>query len=199
MCYWFEKARAHDRAGQGQARRVCWRRRASGAAPTAWCWSASSRPATSSGPSPTATGCWMARRSTCRWSASMMADEQDALDGRLVPEESTRPDGPDRSHTSSKRLLENAGLAFMGHTRRGPFDIRCCRGAVPCSMRGQTRMAGRTAMWCNPLGQWQDITSRPRGMWIIDFGLDMPLEEAALYEAAVRVRRSPRQAGAQGQ
>jgi len=27
-----------------------------------------------------------------------------------------------------------------------------------------------------------DITRRPRNMWIIDFGVDMPLEEAAKYE-----------------
>ena len=33
--------------------------------------------------------------------------------------------------------------------------------------------------WVNGL----DVTRRPRDMWIIDFGTDMPMEEAALYEA----------------
>ena len=32
--------------------------------------------------------------------------------------------------------------------------------------------------WINGM----DITRRPRGMWIIDFGVDMPEEQAALYE-----------------
>ena len=32
--------------------------------------------------------------------------------------------------------------------------------------------------WVNGM----DITRRPRGMWIIDFGVDMPEEQAALYE-----------------
>ena len=33
--------------------------------------------------------------------------------------------------------------------------------------------------WINGL----DIMGRPRDMWIIDFGVDMTVEEAALYEA----------------
>jgi hypothetical protein len=33
--------------------------------------------------------------------------------------------------------------------------------------------------WINGI----DVTSRPRDMWIIDFGVDMPENEAALYEA----------------
>ena len=32
--------------------------------------------------------------------------------------------------------------------------------------------------WVNGM----DITRRPRDMWIIDFGVDMPEEQAALYE-----------------
>jgi hypothetical protein len=32
--------------------------------------------------------------------------------------------------------------------------------------------------WVNSL----DVTRRPRRMWIIDFGTDLPLDQAALYE-----------------
>jgi len=83
--------------------------------------------------------------------------------------------------TKARRLKENVGIAFMGDTKGGPFDI-------PESLA--LEMLGRP----NPLSKSNhdvilpyvnglDVTRRPRGMWIIDFGVDMSLEEAALYEA----------------
>lgn len=83
--------------------------------------------------------------------------------------------------TRAERLRECLGLAFMGDTKGGPFDI-------PGDMAQQMRNAplnpnGRpngdvVRPWVNGL----DITRRPRDMWIIDFGVDMPEEQAALYE-----------------
>jgi type II restriction/modification system DNA methylase subunit YeeA len=83
--------------------------------------------------------------------------------------------------TKAHRLKENLGIAFMGDTKGGPFDI-------PHEMAEQLMLApnpdGRNNRdvvrpWVNGI----DITSRSRDMWIIDFGLNMSIEEAALYEA----------------
>ena len=83
--------------------------------------------------------------------------------------------------TQAQRLAENAGISFMGDIKVGPFEIS----------RG---VAERMLIAANPHGRpnsdvvkrWmngRDINQRPRDMWIIDFGVDMPEDEAALYEA----------------
>lgn len=82
--------------------------------------------------------------------------------------------------TQARRLPENLGLSFMGDTKGGPFDIP---EPLAREMLGAWNPDGRSNAdvvrpWVNGL----DITRRPRHMWIIDFGTDMPIEEAALYE-----------------
>lgn len=82
--------------------------------------------------------------------------------------------------TTVKRLPENAGKAFQGPVKVGPFDID---GYTAAAMLASPNPDGRSNAdvvrpWVNGL----DLTRRPRGMWIIDFG-EMPIEEAALYEA----------------
>ena len=83
--------------------------------------------------------------------------------------------------TKARRLKENLGIAFMGDTKGGPFDI-------------DDALAGRLLAQPNPDGRsngdvvrpWingADITGRRRNMWIIDFPPGTTLEEAALYEA----------------
>ncbi len=83
--------------------------------------------------------------------------------------------------TQARRLRENAGLAFMGDTKGGAFDIS---DSVAQKMLAKPNPHGRSNRdvvrpWVNGL----DVTRRPRGMWIIDFGVDMREEEASLYEA----------------
>ncbi|AHY46604.1 Methyltransferase domain [Rubrobacter radiotolerans] len=84
--------------------------------------------------------------------------------------------------TEAARLPENADLAFMGDTKGGPFDL------PPDVARKMLDAAGNpngrpnsdvVRPWVNGL----DITRRPRGYYIVDFGVDMPEEEAALYGA----------------
>ena len=101
-----------------------------------------------------------------------------ALDGQSVPAiNANLTVGVDL--TAAKRLKENLGIAFMGDTKGGPFDI-------------PDELAQRMLSSPNPHGKsseevvqpWvngRDITGRRRGMWIIDFG-DMSLEQAARYE-----------------
>ena len=82
--------------------------------------------------------------------------------------------------TKARRLKENLGIAFMGDTKVGPFEIP---ESLALEMRREPNPHGKSnndvlRPWVNGL----DLTSRSRGMWIIDFG-EMPLDEAALYEA----------------
>lgn len=83
--------------------------------------------------------------------------------------------------TQALRLKENAGIAFMGDTKGGPFEI-------------SEKQALAMLQESNPDGRVNsdvvrrsfnsiDIARRPRGVWIIDFPPDLSKEEAALYEA----------------
>jgi type II restriction/modification system DNA methylase subunit YeeA len=79
------------------------------------------------------------------------------------------------------RLHENLGIAFMGDTKGGPFDIDA---DVAAAMLTSPNPHGRSNAevvrpWVNGL----DLTRRPRSMWIIDFGTGMPEADAALFEA----------------
>jgi type II restriction/modification system DNA methylase subunit YeeA len=82
--------------------------------------------------------------------------------------------------TKARRLKENVGIAFMGDTKGGSFDITAEHAA---KMLAAHNLDGRSNAdvvrpWVNGL----DITRQPRGMWIVDFGVGMTEAEAALYE-----------------
>lgn len=83
--------------------------------------------------------------------------------------------------TAVKPLMENMKLCFLGMMKAGPFDL---------SMEAANEMLNAPV---NPNGRpnsnvvkrrlgGQDVTGRPSNGWIIDFGCNMPEEEAALYE-----------------
>jgi hypothetical protein len=83
--------------------------------------------------------------------------------------------------TKALRLPGNLGIAFMGDTKGGGFDIT---DEAAHEMISQLNPDGRrnadvVRPWVNAI----DLTARPRNMWIIDFGDRMPIEQAALYEA----------------
>lgn len=102
------------------------------------------------------------------------------LDGKAVPEiHADLTAGLDL--TKARRLKENLGIAFMGDTKGGPFDISSERAAEILRQPNPDGRSNRDVVrpWVNGI----DITSRPRGMWIVDFGTGMSREEAALYEA----------------
>ena len=82
--------------------------------------------------------------------------------------------------TLAQRLVDNRNIAFQGIGKVGDFDIP---ETVANEMMAQENPHGRPnseviKRWVNGA----DITRRSRNMWIIDFGVDMPLEDAALYE-----------------
>jgi type II restriction/modification system DNA methylase subunit YeeA len=82
--------------------------------------------------------------------------------------------------TTVRRLPENRGVAFMGDTKGGAFDVSTELAARLLTMPNPDGRSNADVVrpWVNGL----DVTRRPRGMWIIDFGTGMPLEQAALYE-----------------
>ncbi len=89
--------------------------------------------------------------------------------------------------TRARRLPALRNLAFMGDTKGGPFDLP---GDEALALLHRPNPHGRPnsdvlVPWVNGL----DVTRRPRGMWIVDFGCDMPEEEAARYEAPFELVR----------
>lgn len=82
--------------------------------------------------------------------------------------------------TTACRLPENCNLAFMGDIKVGDFDITWEKAQDMLAATGNPNGRSNNDVirpWVNGL----DITRRHRNMWIIDFGVDMPLEEAAQY------------------
>lgn len=82
---------------------------------------------------------------------------------------------------TAARLPENAGIAFMGDTKGGAFDIQPHVAVALLAARNRDGRSNADVIrpWLNGF----DIVRRPRGMWIIDFGTSMPREQAECYEA----------------
>jgi type II restriction/modification system DNA methylase subunit YeeA len=82
--------------------------------------------------------------------------------------------------TAAARLGENSDIGFMGFSKKGAFDIP---GDVAREWMSAPNPHGRSSGdVLRPLFNGKAITARWNDIWIIDFGVDMTLEEAALYE-----------------
>jgi SAM-dependent methyltransferase len=183
VCYWFEKARAEVEAGRakrvglvatnsirgGANRRVLDRIRDSGQT-IFEAWSDEQ---------------WFVDSAAVRVSLVCFGQAPDAdrkLDGTPVREIFTDLTAGGLDLTTAARLSENAGVAFMGDTKGGAFDVpgEVARAwlALPRNPNGRPN-ADVLKPWVNGL----DVTRRPRDRWIIDFGWTMGEAEAALYEA----------------
>ena len=108
------------------------------------------------------------------------------LDGRLVDaihaDLTARRGSVGVDLTGVQRLYRNFGIAFMGDTKGGPFDVPGDRARE--WLREPANPNGRPNS--DVLGPWMngmDVTRRPSDKWIVDFGWNMVQEEAALYEA----------------
>jgi len=181
VCYFFERAREQlaanqlERAGLlatnsirgGANRRVLERIKETGDIFMAW----SDEP-------------WVLEGAAVRISIIGFDDRTEAL--RTLNGEPVTTINPDLTGaldiTTARRLPENAGIAFMGDTKGGPFDIPGTLArhwlALPTNPNGRPN-SDVVRPWVNGL----DITRRPRDMWIIDFGVGMAEADAALYEA----------------
>ena len=87
--------------------------------------------------------------------------------------------------TGVPRLAENAGVAFMGDTKGGRFDVAGDQARewlrLPANPNSRTN-ADVLKPWMNG----RDLTRRPAGKWIVDFGASMSVGDAALYEEPFR-------------
>ena len=87
--------------------------------------------------------------------------------------------------TGAKRMATNIGVAFMGDTKGGPFNVpgELAREwlSLPANPNGRPN-ADVLKPWVNGM----DLTRRPSGKWIVDFGWEMTEGEAALYEEPFR-------------
>ena len=82
--------------------------------------------------------------------------------------------------TVAGKLPENLNIAFQGPVKVGKFDIP---GALAHEMVNSPNPHNESNLTVlSPWVNGKDITDRPRGMWIIDFGT-LTHEQAALYEA----------------
>lgn len=83
--------------------------------------------------------------------------------------------------TKARVLQENLRLGFMADIKGGAFDVPADLAqkwlALPPNPNGRPN-SDVVRPWMNGM----DVTRRPRNMWIVDFGANMPEHEAALYE-----------------
>jgi len=187
-CYWFEKARAHMTAGDckrtgllatqgirgGTNREVLKRIQESNDI----FWAVSDRD-------------WILDGANVHVSmvgfGTKGADDTRVLDGQPVRQInanlSTAAD-----ITQAKRIDGNLHLAFMGTTKGGDFDIpetqalEFLRAPNP---HGRPN-SDVVVPWINGM----DLTKRPSGTWIIDFGAGMPEQDAAKYEGVFEYVRT---------
>lgn len=84
--------------------------------------------------------------------------------------------------TIARPLPENGGISFTGIKKTGKFDIpgNLAREwlSLPVNPNGRAN-----SDVIHPIANGIDVTRRPRDVWIIDFGVEMPEKAAALYEA----------------
>ena len=119
-------------------------------------------------------------------------EKERALDGiRISSINSDLTRGSDL--TAANALAENAGICFMGDTKGGPFDIS--QAVAEEMLKAPLNPNDRpNSDVIRPWSNGSDIAGRSRGMWVIDFGVDMSESAAALYEAPfqfVRARVKP--------
>ena len=104
------------------------------------------------------------------------------LDGAPVSRINSDLTGARLDFTAARRLRENRGIAFMGDTKGGAFDIPGDLARewlqLPLNPNGRPN-SDVLRPWMNGM----DLTRQPSGRWIIDFGWEMSEQEAALYEA----------------
>lgn len=106
------------------------------------------------------------------------------LDGRPVP--SIQCDLNPATDSGVKlvqafSLSENRGIAFQGPVKVGPFEIsgELARQWLKLPNPNGKKNADILRPWVNG----KDLTGRPSDTWIIDFGTNMSLKDAAQYDA----------------
>ena len=101
------------------------------------------------------------------------------LDGKPVKDISPQLDAESAPHTA-KIIEANTGISFMGITPAGAFDVALDIGVEWLNEPNPSGKPNSDVL--RPYFNGNDLTKRARQAWTIDFGLEMELEKAALYE-----------------
>ncbi len=129
---------------------------------------------------------WVVDGAAVRVSLVCFAGKETGLPTQLNGEDAPRINadltGVSVDLTQAVRLPQNSSVAFMGDTKGGPFDISGDQARewlqLPANPNGRPN-ADVLKPWVNGM----DLTRRPSGKWIVDFGWAMSESDAALYEA----------------
>jgi hypothetical protein len=83
--------------------------------------------------------------------------------------------------TKAQSLAENDGGCFYATVKAGSFDVDGQIARRWLDMPNPSARSNREVVrpWANAM----DITRRSSDKWVVDFGVDMPIAEAARYEA----------------
>lgn len=108
------------------------------------------------------------------------------LDGKPVSKISPDLTGTGLNITKAMRLKENRAIAFVGTVKSGKFDVSRDEAmrllAQPLNPNGRSN-SDVVVPWRNGM----DLVRRSQDKWIIDFGINMPLAEAQLYEEPFKI------------
>ncbi|WP_342707509.1 DNA methyltransferase [Allochromatium warmingii] len=186
VCYWFEKARAQIESGQAQA---------AGLVATNSIRQPTNRPvldrinqstqifhAWSDEP-------WINEGAAVRVSLIVFGNVnagKNFLNGKSVTginsdltDKAVSSSGAELDFTKAVRLIENK-IAFQGTKKYGDFDIS---GDLARSWLKEPNPNGcRNSDVVKPWLNGRSVTGRSSDTWIIDFGTNLPEEQAALYE-----------------
>jgi type II restriction/modification system DNA methylase subunit YeeA len=178
-CYWFEKARAHIKAGKckragllatqgirgGANREVLKRIKENGDI----FWAVSDRN-------------WIQDGANVH--VSMAAFDNGLEAKRILDGQTVSKINPDLTScadvTTATFFTENQGISFQGPSPKAPFDIDAETAAVMLSDNGNPNGRPNSDV-VRPVVSAVDIGQSSRGKWTIDFAL-MTFEEAAKYE-----------------
>ena len=110
------------------------------------------------------------------------------LDGEETPQIGSDLSVGSAGFVQAVPLTRNRDVSFRGTTKNGPFDIsgELAREwlRLPANPNGRPN-SDVLKPWINGM----DVTRRPSGRWIIDFGWRMSEGDAALYEEPFRYAR----------
>ncbi len=100
----------------------------------------------------------------------------DGAEVKLIPADLSVTDGVSRV----VKLLTNADASYIGTQKNGPFDIP--RDIAAQWLQLPNPHGKSNALVVRPWANGLDVTRRPQNRWVVDFGCDMLLTDAALFE-----------------
>ncbi|TQE98518.1 MAG: class I SAM-dependent DNA methyltransferase [Spiribacter salinus] len=103
------------------------------------------------------------------------------LDGQVVEAIHSDLSAGADDFSRARKIPRNRGLSFEGLKKRGPFDIAGETAREWLVVGGNPNgRSNRDVL--RPMPNARSLVQRPADRWVIDFGVDCPMQKAALYE-----------------